>query len=103
MGFHPINLGSNPSKNNKMFNTLYRYWSNVNDSPSILFKLNLWTYVNIRFFKFRFSRNILYFIQGLNGMRLNSITYFYKDWIFEDFYYRFAKYFFILIIILLVI
>lgn len=102
MGFHPINLGSNPSKNN-LFNVIYKYWNNINDTPSILFKLNMWTYVNIRFFKFKFSRNVLYFIQGLNGMKLNNIMYIYKDWIFEDFYFRLFKYFLILIVLFLFI
>ena len=102
MGFHPINLGSNPSKNS-LFNVIYKYWNNINDTPSILFKLNIWTYVNIRYFKFKYSRNVLYFIQGLNGIKLNNIMYIYKDWIFEDFYFKFFKYFLILIVFLLLI
>jgi hypothetical protein len=59
--------------------------------------------VNIRYFKFKYSRNVLYFIQGLNGMKLNNIMYIYKDWIFEDFYFKFFKYFLILIVFLLLI
>lgn len=83
-----------------MFGIIYKYWTNLNDTPSILFKLNIWTYVNIRFFKFKFSRNVLYFIQGLNGLKLNNIMYIYKDWIFEDFYFKFFKYFIVAITIL---
>lgn len=86
-----------------MFSVIYKYWTNLNDTPSILFKLNMWTYINIRFFKFKFSRNVLYFIQGLNGLKVNNIMYLYKDWIFEDFYFKFFKYFIVIIAILLLI
>lgn len=83
-----------------MFNVIFKYWTNLNDTPSILFKLNLWTFVNIRFFKLKYSRNILYFIQTLNGFKMNNIIYFYKDWIFEDFYFKFFKYFLVMIALL---
>lgn len=86
-----------------MFNVIFKYWTNLNDTPSTLFKLNLWTYINIRFFKLKYSRNILYFIQNLNGFKMNNIIYLYKDWIFEDFYFRFFKYFVIIILILFII
>jgi hypothetical protein len=86
-----------------MFSVIYKYWTNLNDTPSILFKINVWTYVNIRFFKFKFSRNVLYFIQGLNGLKINNIMYLYKDWIFEDFYFKFFKYFVVVVTILLFI
>lgn len=85
-----------------MFNVLYKYFTNCTDTPSVLFKLNIWSFINIRFFKFKFTRNILYFIQNLNGLRLNSILYFYKDWVFEDLFFKLFKYIFVFIILFLI-
>lgn len=85
-----------------MFNVLYKYWYNVSDSPSNIFKINIWSYVNIRFFKMKFSRNLVYFILSLKSLKVNQIKVFYKDWIFEDFYYFLFKFFFFLLIIVLI-
>jgi hypothetical protein len=86
-----------------MFNVLFKYWTNLNDTTSVLFNINMWTFINIRYFKFKFSRNILYFVQNINGFKMNSIVYFYKDWVFEDFFFKFVKYFVIFIFILFLI
>ena len=81
-----------------MFNTLYKYWYNLTDTPSILFKLNIWTYINIRYFKFKFTRVLTYFTLGLKSLKVNEIKIIHKDWIFENFYGNYIKYFVFIII-----
>lgn len=76
-----------------MFNNLYKYWFNVTDTPSVLFKINIWSYVNIRYFKFKFTRILTYFTLGLKSLKINEIKILHKDWIFENFYGNFIKYF----------
>ena len=85
-----------------MFSNLYKYWYNVTDTPSVLFKINIWTYVNIRYFKLKFSRTLIYFTVGLKSLKLNEIKLFYKDWIFENFFENFFKYFVIIILLMLI-
>lgn len=70
----------------------------MNDTPSVLFKLNLWTFVNLRVFKFKFARNLFFFISGLNGLKLKSIMYNYRDWNFEHIFFKCFKFFFIFMI-----
>lgn len=76
-----------------MFNNLYKYWYNLTDTPSVIFKLNIWTYINIRYFKFKFTRTLTYFTLGLKSLKVNEIKILYKDWIFENFYGNYVKYF----------
>ena len=68
-----------------------------------MFKLNIWTYINIRYFKMKFTRTLIYFTVGLNSLKLNKIKLFYKDWIYENFYETFFKYFVILIFFFIII
>lgn len=79
-----------------MFNNLYKYWYNVTDTPHIISKINLWTYVNIRYFKFKFTRVLVYFTLGLKSLKINEIKILHKDWTFENFYGNLLKYFFII-------
>ena len=51
----------------------------------------------------KFTRTLVYFTMGLNSLKLNEIKLFYKDWIFENFYEIFFKYFVLIIILLLLI
>ena len=81
-----------------MFNNLYKYWYNLTDTPSILFKLNIWTYINMRYFKFKFTRVLTYFTLGLKSLKVNEIKIIHKDWIFENFYGNYVKYFVFVII-----
>lgn len=76
-----------------MFNNLYKYWYNLTDTPSVLFKINIWTYINIRYFKFKFTRVLTYFTLGLKSLKVNEIKILHKDWIFENFYGNYVKYF----------
>jgi len=68
-----------------------------------MFKLNIWTYINIRYFKMKYTRTLVYFTMGLNALKLNEVKVFYKDWIFENFYEIFFKYFILVIVIFLFI
>lgn len=72
---------------------MYKYWYNLTDTPSILFKLNIWTYVNIRYFKFKFTRILTYFTLGLKSLKVNEIKILHRDWTFENFYGSLIKYF----------
>lgn len=85
-----------------MFNNLYKYWYNLTDTPAILFKINIWSYINIRYFKFKFTRVLTYFTLGLKSLKVNEIKIIHKDWIFENFYGNYVKYFvFILVLTIL--
>lgn len=86
-----------------MFNVLYKYWYNTSDSPANMFKINIWSYINIRFFKMKFTRNLVYFILSIKAFKVSAIKVFYKDWIFEDIYYYFLKFLCVLLLIVLII
>jgi hypothetical protein len=83
----------------KLFHNLYKYWSNLKDTPSILYKINIWSYINIRYFKFKFTRVLTYFTLGLKSLKVNEIKIIHKDWIFENFYGNCIKYFVFIIIV----
>jgi len=51
----------------------------------------------------KFTRTLVYFTMGLNSLKLNEIKLFYKDWIYENFYEKFFKYFIIILIIFILI
>lgn len=97
MGFHPINLGSIPSKS-ILFKWLFLYWYNPTDTPSITSKINIWSYLNIRIFKTKISNNIVYYITSLNNLQFKKIKIFYKN---NNYNYLFSK--LILLIIVLII
>jgi hypothetical protein len=71
-----------------MFKWLFTYWSNPTDTPSILFKINLWTHSNIRIFRIKMARLIAFFITTIDALTLKHVKIFYKDWSFESFYFR---------------
>lgn len=68
-----------------------------------MFKLNIWTYINIRYFKFKFTRILTYFTLGLKSLKVNEIKILHKDWIFENFYGNYIKYFAFIIVISILI
>jgi len=86
-----------------LFNNLYKYWYNLTDTPSVIFKLNIWTYINIRYFKFKFTRVLTYFTLGLKSLKVNEIKILHKDWIFENFYGNYVKYFVFIAVICILI
>ena len=71
-----------------MFKWLFVYWNNNIDSTSINFKLNLWSYINAKYFKVKVSNYIVYFILNLNNLYLKSIKIFYKNLSFELLYFK---------------
>ncbi len=84
-GFHPVNLGSSPSKS-VMFKWLFQYWYLSVDNPSHIFKSNLWFFINLRLLKVKLSNTIVYFILVLNNLTLKNLKIFYKTYLFENIY-----------------
>lgn len=56
------------------------------DKPSILFPLNVYSFINIRYFKFKYLKNIYIFISNMDFLKIKFINILYRDWIFENFY-----------------
>lgn len=96
-GFHPVNLGSIPNKS-VMFKWLFQYWYLSVDNPSMLFKTNLWFYVNLRILKVKLSNTIAYFILVLNNLTLKNLKIFYKTYTFENVYLSCFSWFFLIIL-----
>lgn len=72
-----------------MFRWLFLYWYNNTDVPSITAKVNLWSYINIRFFKVKVSASIVYYINSIKHINFREIKAFYKNISFEFFYIKF--------------
>jgi len=71
-----------------MFKWLFSYWFNPTDNPSILSKINTWSYINIKIFKIKIQNYIVFFILNLNGLYLKKLKIFYKNSSFEIVYYK---------------
>lgn len=69
-----------------MFKWLFAYWLNPTDTPYILSKLNMWSFVNIRTFKVKISNMITYMILSLNNLKFKYIAIYYKNLSFEYIY-----------------
>lgn len=69
-----------------MFKWLFTYWLNPTDTPYIVSKLNMWSFVNIRTFKIKISNMITYMILGLNNLKFKYIQVYYKNLSFEYVY-----------------
>lgn len=69
-----------------MFKWLFTYWLNPTDTPHIMSKLNMWSFVNIRTFKVKISNMITYMILGLNNLKFKYIQVYYKNLSFEYIY-----------------
>jgi hypothetical protein len=72
-----------------MFRWLFLYWYNSTDTPSILARFNLWSYINIKFFKTKVSTTIIYFISNLNNLSFKKLKIFYKTISYDYFYIKF--------------
>ncbi len=57
----------------------------------------------MRYFKFKFTRVLTYFTLGLKSLKVNEIKVLYRDWLFENFYGNFIKYFLFIILIFFLI
>lgn len=71
-----------------MFKWLFYYWFNPTDTPSIISKINLWSYVNIRIFKIKATNTMVYYILGLNNLYLKKLKIFYKNLSFDLLYLK---------------
>ena len=71
-----------------MFKWLFYYWYNVTDTPSIISKVNVWSFINIRTFKTKISSTIVYFILSLNNIKFKKLKIFYKNINFDYFYIK---------------
>lgn len=72
-----------------MFKWLFLYWHNITDTPSITSKVNLWSYINLRFFKLKVSASIIYYINSIKFVNFRRIKAFYKNISFDFFYIKF--------------
>ena len=77
-----------------MFKFLFKYWSNVTDTPYLVSKVNLWLYVNIRVFKVKLYSYITYFITGLENLKSKIVKISYNTTNFEFFFYSYLKFYF---------
>lgn len=86
-----------------MFKWLFLYWYNITDNPSITSKVNLWSYVNLRFFKLKVSAAIIYYINSIKFVNFRRIKAFYKNISFDFFYIKFFLGFIYFIVFLLIL
>lgn len=85
-----------------MFKWLFYYWFNPTDTPSIISRVNLWSYINIRIFKIKATNTMVYYILGLNNLYLKKLKIFYKNLSFDLLYLK-LLYFIVYIIIIIAI
>lgn len=85
-----------------MFKWLFYYWYNPTDTPYIVSKINLWSYINIRLFKIKLSNMITYFILGLNNLKIKRLKIFYKNLSYEIIYERLIYLIFLLLLLFLI-
>lgn len=86
-----------------IFRSIFSYWSNTTDTPSIQSKLNIFFYINIRIFKIKLNNYILFAINGLNTLKYKQIKIFYNLFSFEFLYYKFMVFFLFLYFLLVLI
>ena len=77
-----------------MFKWLFIYWNNFLEMNYINFKLNFWSFINLKLFKIKITNILIYFILSLNNLYLKEIKVFYKNLTFEFFYFNFFFFFF---------
>lgn len=86
-----------------MFNWLHHYFYNIIDTPANLFKLNLWSYINIRLFKTKITQVLVFFITGLLTLQQKKIKIWHKNFNFDSFFYFFFSFNLVLVIFFIVI
>ena len=72
-----------------MFRSLFYYYNNITDTPSLQSKVNMYFFINIRIFKIKLNSYISLAILSLNTLKYKNIKIFYNMFCFEFFYYRF--------------
>ena len=61
-----------------VFRSLFSYWNNTTDTPSIQAKLNMFFYINIRIFKIKLNNYINFAITSLNTLKYKQIKIYYN-------------------------
>lgn len=84
-----------------MFKYLYNFYSNLIDTPSTQFKLNLWVFSNIRVYKIKLLNSIVFFISNLLSLQKKYIKIFHKVFNFDSFTYIYILLYFFLAMIML--
>lgn len=69
-----------------MFKLLFGLNTNNCDTPSIISKINIWFFINIRIFKLKASNILSYFILSLNNLKIKKLNIYYKNLTFENIY-----------------
>jgi hypothetical protein len=85
-----------------MFKWLFYYWFNPTDTPAIISRVNLWSYINIKIFKLKLTNTMVYYILGLNNIYMKQLKIFYKNISFELFYLKLFYYIIFFIILFFV-
>ena len=68
-----------------VFRSIFTYWNNTTDTPSIQAKLNIFFYVNIRIFKIKLNNYINLAITSLNSLKYKQLKIYYNFFNFEFF------------------
>lgn len=76
-----------------MFNSIYSYFSNLVDTSSNNFKINIFFFINIRLFKLKLNNSIVFMLNSLNSLNFKKIKVFYNFNNFTYFYSIFISYF----------
>lgn len=74
------------------------YFYNIIDTPTNLYKFNLWSYINIRLFKTKITQILVFFIIGLTTLQQKKIKIWHKNFNFDSFIYTYIFINFILIV-----
>jgi hypothetical protein len=71
-----------------MFKSLFLYWYNPTDTSNLMFKVNIWAYINILLFKLKIQNFIFFYILNNNGLAFKQLKILIKNWSFETLYFR---------------
>ena len=72
-----------------VFKSLFIYWSNTTDTPSIQSTLNMFFYINVRVFKIKLNNYINFAITSLSSLKFKQIKIYYNLFNFKFLYYRY--------------
>lgn len=84
-----------------MFSNIYNIWNYYTDSNYVLSKINLFFYINIKYFKVKNLNFISFFINSLYSLKLKNIKIYKNSFKFESLYFIFLKIFIIVFFFLL--
>lgn len=84
-----------------MFSNIYNIWNHYTDSNYILSKINLFYYINIKYFKVKNISFISFFINSLYSLKIKNVKIYKNSFKFETLYFIFLKIFIIVFFVLL--